>query len=162
MSKILAFCFYCQSFISCRSGFKLSKVVLSFFFLAQNEPGCLGCWVYDFKKVVRIMLVVIKSSLNFYSSTSNQPSVTILSWPGPILTSWVLRFRALLAEPFTSNVLLFQQVLQINNENVAGYSESKVHDIIKKAGVNNIVLAVRDRSGSTSPVWTSLSSAYKC
>lgn len=37
------------------------------------------------------------------------------------------------------------QILQINNENVAGYSESKVHDIIKKAGVNNIVLAVRDR-----------------
>lgn len=37
------------------------------------------------------------------------------------------------------------QILQINSENVAGYSESKVNDIIKKAGVNNIVLAVRDR-----------------
>lgn len=37
------------------------------------------------------------------------------------------------------------QILQINGENVAGYSESKVNDIIKKAGVNNIVLAVRDR-----------------
>ena len=98
------------------------------------------------------MLVVIKSSLDFYSSLTNLLSVTILYRPGPILTSWVLRFGALLAEPFTSNVLLFQQVLQINNENVAGYSESKVHDIIKKAGVNNIVLAVRDRSGSTSPV----------
>ena len=40
------------------------------------------------------------------------------------------------------------QVLQINGENVAGYSESKVNDIIKKAGVNNIVLAVRDRLAS--------------
>jgi hypothetical protein len=40
---------------------------------------------------------------------------------------------------------LFQQILQINGENVAGYTESKVNDIIKKAGVNNIVLAVRDR-----------------
>jgi syntenin-1 len=38
------------------------------------------------------------------------------------------------------------QVLQINGENVAGFSEAKVHDIFKKTGVNNIVLAVRDRS----------------
>lgn len=37
------------------------------------------------------------------------------------------------------------QILQINSENVAGYSENKVNDVLKKAGVNNIVLAVRDR-----------------
>merc|ERR1712061_553306 len=37
------------------------------------------------------------------------------------------------------------QVLQINNETVAGYSAEKVHSIFKNAGVNNIVLAVRDR-----------------
>lgn len=37
------------------------------------------------------------------------------------------------------------QILQINNETVAGYTAEKVHSIFKKAGVNNIVLAVRDR-----------------
>merc|ERR1719411_621458 len=37
------------------------------------------------------------------------------------------------------------QILQINNENVAGFTAEKVHGIFKKAGVNNIVLAVRDR-----------------
>lgn len=37
------------------------------------------------------------------------------------------------------------QILQINNETVAGYSAEKVHAIFKKIGVNNIVLAVRDR-----------------
>merc|ERR1712038_61108 len=37
------------------------------------------------------------------------------------------------------------QILQINGDNVAGYSESQVHKIFQKAGVNNIVLAVRDR-----------------
>lgn len=37
------------------------------------------------------------------------------------------------------------QILQINGQNVAGFSESKVHDIFKKCSVNNIVLAVRDR-----------------
>merc|ERR1712066_86126 len=37
------------------------------------------------------------------------------------------------------------QILQINGDNVAGYSSEKVHGIFKKAGVNNIVLAVRDR-----------------
>jgi len=37
------------------------------------------------------------------------------------------------------------QILQINGENVAGFSAEKVHGIFKKAGVNNIVLAVRDR-----------------
>ncbi len=37
------------------------------------------------------------------------------------------------------------QILQINGQNVAGFGESKVHDIFKKASVNNIVLAVRDR-----------------
>merc|ERR1712018_658350 len=37
------------------------------------------------------------------------------------------------------------QILQINNETVAGYTAEKVHSIFKNAGVNNIVLAVRDR-----------------
>lgn len=37
------------------------------------------------------------------------------------------------------------QVLQINNETVAGYSAEKVHSIFKHAGINNIVIAVRDR-----------------
>lgn len=37
------------------------------------------------------------------------------------------------------------QILQINGENIAGFDEQKVHKIFKKAGVNNICLAVRDR-----------------
>jgi len=37
------------------------------------------------------------------------------------------------------------QILQINGENIAGLDEQKVHKIFKKAGVNNICLAVRDR-----------------
>lgn len=37
------------------------------------------------------------------------------------------------------------QILQINGENVAGYSMDKVHDIFKKAGINSIRVAVRDR-----------------
>ena len=37
------------------------------------------------------------------------------------------------------------QILQINNETVAGYTADKVNSIFKKLGVNNIVLAVRDR-----------------
>jgi len=37
------------------------------------------------------------------------------------------------------------QILQIGGENLAGYSSDKVHAILKKAPVNNIVLAVRDR-----------------
>lgn len=37
------------------------------------------------------------------------------------------------------------QILQVNGISVAGYSSDKVHDILKKAGDNNIVLAVRDR-----------------
>merc|ERR1712117_116951 len=37
------------------------------------------------------------------------------------------------------------QILQINGNNVAGFGENKVHDIFKRAEVNNIVLAVRDR-----------------
>lgn len=37
------------------------------------------------------------------------------------------------------------QILQINGENVAGYSMDKVHSIIKKAAVNGIKLVVRDR-----------------
>ncbi len=37
------------------------------------------------------------------------------------------------------------QILQINNENVAGFSRDKVHDIIKKSQINDIRLVVRDR-----------------
>lgn len=37
------------------------------------------------------------------------------------------------------------QILQINNENVAGFSRDKVHEIIKKAQINDIHLVVRDR-----------------
>lgn len=37
------------------------------------------------------------------------------------------------------------QILQINGENVAGYSMDKVHKIFKQAGVNSIRVAVRDR-----------------
>jgi len=37
------------------------------------------------------------------------------------------------------------QILQVNGENLAGYSSDKVHGILKKASVNNIVMAVRDR-----------------
>lgn len=50
------------------------------------------------------------------------------------------------ASPAAMGGLRFgDQILQINGENVAGFSESKVNDIFKKAQVNNIVLAVRDR-----------------
>jgi len=37
------------------------------------------------------------------------------------------------------------QILQVNGENLAGYSSDKVHGMLKKASVNNIVMAVRDR-----------------
>lgn len=37
------------------------------------------------------------------------------------------------------------QILQVNGENVAGYSNDKVHGIFKKCTSNNIVVAVRDR-----------------
>lgn len=37
------------------------------------------------------------------------------------------------------------QILQINGVNVAGFSSDKVHDIFKKAPVNGIKVAVRDR-----------------
>ncbi len=37
------------------------------------------------------------------------------------------------------------QILQINGRDLAGFDEDKVHDIFRKAPVNNIVLAVRDR-----------------
>lgn len=37
------------------------------------------------------------------------------------------------------------QILQINDENVAGYSMEKVHDIIRKSPVNGINIVVRDR-----------------
>ena len=37
------------------------------------------------------------------------------------------------------------QILDINGENVAGYNTDKVHDIIKKAAVNDIRIVVRDR-----------------
>lgn len=37
------------------------------------------------------------------------------------------------------------QILQINGETVAGFSEDKVCKLIKKASADRIVLAVRDR-----------------
>merc|ERR1712066_1062761 len=38
------------------------------------------------------------------------------------------------------------QILQINGENVAGFSSDKVHDILKnKTSINNIVMVIRDR-----------------
>jgi len=37
------------------------------------------------------------------------------------------------------------QILQLNGDNLAGLSADKVHSMFKKAGVNNISLAVRDR-----------------
>lgn len=37
------------------------------------------------------------------------------------------------------------QVLQVNGETVAGYSEDKVCKVIKKASADKISLAVRDR-----------------
>lgn len=37
------------------------------------------------------------------------------------------------------------QILQINGINVAGFTMSKVHDLIKKSPVNGIKIAVRDR-----------------
>merc|ERR1712110_482690 len=38
------------------------------------------------------------------------------------------------------------QILQINGENVAGFSSDKVHDILKnKTSVNNISMVIRDR-----------------
>lgn len=37
------------------------------------------------------------------------------------------------------------QILQINDESVAGFSVDKVHSIIKKMPVNGIRLAIRDR-----------------
>ena len=37
------------------------------------------------------------------------------------------------------------QILQINDETVAGYSMDKVHDMLKKSPANGIRLAVRDR-----------------
>jgi len=41
------------------------------------------------------------------------------------------------------------QILQINGQTLAGFKEDKVYDIFKKADVNNIVLAVRDRWGKS-------------
>jgi len=37
------------------------------------------------------------------------------------------------------------QILQINGENMAGFSSDKVHDILRKTSVNNIVMVIRDR-----------------
>lgn len=37
------------------------------------------------------------------------------------------------------------QILQVNGTSVAGWSMDKVHDLFKKAGVNDIRVAVRDR-----------------
>ena len=35
--------------------------------------------------------------------------------------------------------------MQINGENVAGFSSDKVHDMLRKSSVNNITMVIRDR-----------------
>lgn len=37
------------------------------------------------------------------------------------------------------------QILQVDGTSLAGFSSDKVHDLLRKASVNNIVMAVRDR-----------------
>jgi len=37
------------------------------------------------------------------------------------------------------------QILQVNGASLAGYSSDKVHEILKKASVNDVVMVVRDR-----------------
>ena len=37
------------------------------------------------------------------------------------------------------------QILQVNGVDLAGFNSDKVHDILRKASVNNIALVVRDR-----------------
>jgi len=57
-------------------------------------------------------------------------------------------FVALVAKgsPASMGGLKFgDQILQINNVTVAGFTAEKVHIMFKSCGVNNIVLAVRDR-----------------
>ena len=57
-------------------------------------------------------------------------------------------FVALVAKgsPASMGGLKFgDQILQINNVTVAGFTAEKVHNMFKSCGVNNIVLAVRDR-----------------
>ena len=57
-------------------------------------------------------------------------------------------FVALVAKgsPASMGGLKFgDQILQINNVTVAGFTAEKVHTMFKACGVNNIVLAVRDR-----------------
>ena len=45
-----------------------------------------------------------------------------------------------------NNLLRFgDQILQVNGANLAGYSSDKVHEILKKASVNDVVMVVRDR-----------------
>ena len=77
--------------------------------------------------------------------------------PAHMFSSWInFHFQAISKGIFVSLVqsgspaalagLRFgDQILQINGENVAGYSMDKVHSIFKKAGVNSIRVAVRDR-----------------
>ena len=43
------------------------------------------------------------------------------------------------------NLRFGDQILQINGDNVAGYTTEKVHDILKKSSVNNINMVIRDR-----------------
>ena len=45
-----------------------------------------------------------------------------------------------------NNLLRFgDQILQVNGVNLAGFSSDKVHEILKKASENNVVMVVRDR-----------------
>ena len=57
-----------------------------------------------------------------------------------------LRLERLYKYGFIFSLLRFgDQILQVNGENLAGYSSDKVHGILKKTSVNNIVMVVRDR-----------------
>ena len=70
---------------------------------------------------------------------------------GQTLTSCTGRAQVLKSSQFIIGLIIFcllrfgDQILQVNGENLAGYSSDKVHGILKKVSVNNIVMAVRDR-----------------
>merc|ERR1712051_78235 len=105
--------------------------------------------------------------LNFYSVEDLRLRLPISSQVSPFATRLVVLckdgdgkvglrvkaidkgiFVALVAKgsPAAMGGLKFgDQILQINNETVAGYTADKVNSMFKKLGVNNIVLAVRDR-----------------
>ena len=69
-------------------------------------------------------------------------------WPRILLQLLVVSGAFLLENllaHFSCLVRFGDQILQVNGDNVAGYSTEKVHDILKKASVNNISMVIRDR-----------------